>query len=193
MNPLAFNSMSKQIRREPYLKQRVLLQAYYYRIAADLEANTRAGLPDLPSMDRGFPAGLRISPDAERLATSQQRASRFSRFCRALYAVEGERLRQRETLQNELGIPELPVRMCDPDILPAMCGSVRGACEAFPKQVSSIAQEHGVTMVDFTRLNDKVRKDLFFRMLVQRECNAIEREERQSRRPRYWADRVWNH
>ena len=189
MSPLAFNGMSKQIKREPYLKQRVLLQAYYYRIAADLETNTRAGLPDLPTMDHF--SGLKFSPDAERLASSQQKASRFSRFCRALYAVEGERLRQRESLQNELGIPELPVRMCDPDILPAMCGSVRGACDAFPKQVSTIAAQHGVSTADFTRLNDKVRKDLFFRLLVQKECNKIEREERSSRKPRYWADRVW--
>lgn len=186
---MAFNAMSQQIKREPYLKQRVLLQAYYYRIAADLEANTK-NLPLLPS-SLSVHSNLRISPDAERLASASANASRFSRFCRALYAVEGERLRQREILQNQLGIPDLPVRMCDPDILPAMCSSVQGACESFPRTVSSVAAAHGVSLSDFTRLNDKVRKDLFFRLRVQNECNKIDKEERVARKPRYWSDRSW--
>ena len=179
MNSQTFNSMSHQIKREPYLKQRVLLQAYYYRIAADLESNTRT-LPELPQ-SLSY-SSLRISPDAERLASASASASRFSRFCRALYAVEAERLAQRETLQNQLGIPDLPVRMCDPEILPAMCSSVQGACEKFPRTVATMAAAQGVSIGDFTRLNDRVRKDLFFRLRVQREVTKIGREERQARK-----------
>ena len=180
MNPLTFNSMSLQIRREPYTKQRILLQAYYYRIAADLEANTR-NMPELPQ-SLSLPASLRISVDAERLASASASASRFSRFCRALYAVEAERLRQRETLQTQLGIPDLPTRMCDPEILPAMCSSVQAACSTFPRAVADAVASHGVTMSDFARLNAKLRKDLLFRLRVQGECNKIEREERAARR-----------
>ena len=37
LTPELFNSMSHRIKNEPFLKRRVLLQAYFYRIAADLE------------------------------------------------------------------------------------------------------------------------------------------------------------
>jgi len=179
MNAQSFNSMSLQIKREPYLKQRILLQAYYYRIAADLEANTRT-LPELPQ-SLSY-SSLRIPPDAERLASASASASRFSRFCRALYAVEAERLNQREVLQNQLGIPDLPTRMCDPEILPAMCSSVQTACEKFPRAVATISASQGVSVADFTRLNDRVKRNLLFRLRVQKECNKIAREERESRR-----------
>jgi hypothetical protein len=47
-----FNNMSVKLSDEPSLKQRILLQAYYYRIAADLEANiqpTQQILPSIPN------------------------------------------------------------------------------------------------------------------------------------------------
>ena len=45
----AFNGMSQRIKGEPFLKRRVLLQAYFYRIAADLESNTKSGMPTMPT------------------------------------------------------------------------------------------------------------------------------------------------
>ena len=180
MNAQSFNSMSRQIKREPYLKQRVLLQAYYYRIAADLETNMRQ-LPELPMSSLSYSPLRGISPDAERLASASASASRFSRFCRALYAVETERPVQRDALQHQLGIPDLPTRMCDPEILPAMCSSVQTACEKFPRTVATMAASQGVSLSDFTRLNERVKRDFLFRLRVQKECNKIGREDRMAR------------
>ena len=61
LTPELFNSMSHRIKSEPFLKRRVLLQAYFYRIAADLETNTKTSMPSVPSVlgDQGV-TGPRI-------------------------------------------------------------------------------------------------------------------------------------
>ena len=81
------------------MKRKVLLQAYFYRIAADLESNTKSGMPAMPT------ATTLRGPVGEAGVSNKYRyllygASRFERFCHALYAVECERLRQRESLQG---------------------------------------------------------------------------------------------
>lgn len=50
MEIAAFNKLSNQIAKQASLKQKVVLQAYYYRIASDLEANTRRVMPILPTI-----------------------------------------------------------------------------------------------------------------------------------------------
>ena len=186
LTPELFNSMSHRIKSEPFLKRRVLLQAYFYRIAADLETNTKTSMPSVPSVlgDQGV-TGPRI-PVGEGGLSNKYRyllygASRFERFCHALYAVECERLRQREGLQVKLGIPNLPVRMCDPDMLPAMCSEVRGACETFPAVVSAVAGDCGLSLGDFNALNVRLKKDPLFRFRVQQEISRIDRKERKSK------------
>ena len=185
LTPELFNSMSHRIKNEPFLKRRVLLQAYFYRIAADLESNTKTSMPSVPNVLGGEGVGSRI-PVGEGGLSNKYRyklygASRFERFCHALYAVESERLRQREGLQDKLGIPNLPVRMCDPDMLPAMCGEVRAACEAFPAVVSTVAKDCGVSLADFNALNLRLKKDAIFRFRVQQEILRIDKKERKSK------------
>ena len=185
LTPELFNSMSHRIKNEPFLKRRVLLQAYFYRIAADLESNTKSSMPSVPSVLGGQGVGPRI-PVGEGGLSNKYRyllygASRFERFCHALYAVECERLRQREGLQHKLGIPNLPVRMCDPDMIPAMCGEVRAACQAFPAVVSTVASDCGVSLGDFNTLNLRLKKDPLFRLRVQQEIRKIDRKERKSK------------
>lgn len=180
LTPDVFNGMSQRIKGEPFLKRKVLLQAYFYRIAADLESNTKAGMPSMPT------ATTLRGPVGEAGVSNKYRyllygASRFERFCHALYAVECERLRQRESLQDKLGIPSLPVRMCDPDLLPAMCNDVRCACEAFPSVVSTVVGDCGVTLSDFYALNSRWKQNPVFRFRVQREIEKIDRRERRSK------------
>ena len=88
---------------------------------------------------------------------------------------------QREGLQHKLGIPNLPVRMCDPDMIPAMCGEVRAACQAFPAVVSTVASDCGVSLGDFNSLNLRLKKDPLFRLRVQQEIRKIDRKERKSK------------
>ena len=107
MSSETFNSISYRMKNDSFMKQRILLQAYFYRIAADLESNINA----TPLLPMSSTSHLRIPVNAgagsRRAASgagSKNRyllygSSRFERFCYALYEVEAERLRQREDLQ----------------------------------------------------------------------------------------------
>ena len=95
--------------------------------------------------------------------------------------MECERLRQREALQDKLGIPSLPVRMCDPDLMPAMCSEVRCACEAFPNTISTVVGDCGVSLSDFHSLNRRWKRNPLFRYRVQREIDKIDKKERRSK------------
>jgi hypothetical protein len=50
MDISVFNELSSRIAKLPGLKQKIILQAYYYRISADLEDNTRKAMPILPAI-----------------------------------------------------------------------------------------------------------------------------------------------
>ena len=64
---------------------------------------------------------------------NRYKGSSFQRFCSALRNMEAERVRVRDKLKQGLNIADLPPRMCDPSIQPAMCSSIRDACHGFAK------------------------------------------------------------
>ena len=50
MSATTFNTISRQLQTNSQLKSRVILQAYYYKISADLESNLQSSTPMLPNM-----------------------------------------------------------------------------------------------------------------------------------------------
>jgi hypothetical protein len=63
MTAATFNEISSQIQQIPQTKSRIILQAYYYKIAADLQANLLPTMPILPSIakeesQRHYPSKL---------------------------------------------------------------------------------------------------------------------------------------
>lgn len=89
-----FNALSHTLSHDSMLKQKVLLQSYYYRIAADLQANTSPSsfLPTLPSIAMRPPS---ISEDEDTyigwkggsgrgMGDMLGGPSRFTRYCYAL-------------------------------------------------------------------------------------------------------------
>ena len=48
MDISVFNELSSKIATQEGLKRKIVLQAYYYRISADLEENTKKAMPILP-------------------------------------------------------------------------------------------------------------------------------------------------
>ena len=156
-----FNTISTNLNKDPILKQRIMLQAYYYklveenalflfwlwvyilfmyRIAADLEANLQPALPLLPSLGTRRSDSLKIqnqsgnkgsisnSSGGEResslssgrkfesgssspfvpsssyvpnISGSSDSAeeSQIRKFCKALRAIEMERLRHRDYIK----------------------------------------------------------------------------------------------
>jgi len=182
-----FNELSRKLVRNNSLRQRVLLQAYYYKIAADLESNisgltasTSNMLPLFPSLSgtgsyatrpNTSPFNAQDSPEMS-FGTDylKVRDTKFNRFCHAVRRIEHERLSQRTALQNDLKIKSLPPRMCDPDIFPAMCTTVQDACTRFPRTVQAVLSLYGLTTSEFEKLNLRTKKNFLFRIRVQ---NAI--------------------
>ena len=172
MNVQLFNDMSRKISREPSLKRKVLLQTYYYRIAADLESLTTGPIPSLPNgrsltstsvaaqsssngvsvpavIESQQPPPTTQAPSSVGVITVD---SEFTRFCRALKTIEAERLKMRDMLQQDLGVKALPERMCDPDMRPVMCRQVQGACQTFPTVASKVIEYHGLPADRFDEL-----------------------------------------
>lgn len=181
-----FNDLSSKLVTQPLLNHRVLLQAYYYKIAADLESNLCPILPQLPSVSnqpsiRVYPEELsdyNSSDDTHDIPIIDFKGkdTKFHRFCHAIRRVELERMHQRKLLQAELGINELPIRMCDPDICPAMCSQVQSACSEFPRIASKVVSQYGLRLDEFESLNLRTKNDFIFRLRVQHTINTIDKK-----------------
>lgn len=173
LNVVDFNGLSRKIMKEPPLKQKVLLQAYFYRIAADLEANiTPTSLPTLnANLASSQKSGLvRLNGESSPIVKDlDPAASKLTRFALALKTIEQERLFKRKELKAELGLPELPQNMCEPSIQSCMCKTIQTACQEFPKTAVQIISQYGFDSAEFNALDNKVKKDLLFRYRVNRE------------------------
>lgn len=194
MTAASFNDISTSIQRIPQTKSRVLLQAYYYKIAADLQANLLPSMPVLPSiakepsskyspaklphpdseisMGSANPAGL-DGPGIVANEPESKEISRLTRFCSALKAIEHERLRHRDYIKNELKIDRLPSKMTDPDFLPAMSPVIQRASANFPKVAAIILGKYQMPVEEFNAMQVRVDKDPLFRMRVNREIKRL--------------------
>jgi len=139
INVPLFNDLSRRISREPALKRKVLLQAYYYRLAADLDTMIGPPLPPLPPTAHGRSlSGTVVAPggypeDSPHMAAGGGMASlvpgappaaaataahinpadsEFTRFCRAVRTIEAERLKMRDVLKGELGVRVRALTTC---------------------------------------------------------------------------------
>jgi len=79
-----------------------------------------------------------------------------------------------------LRIRELPQRMSDPEILPAMNPIIQKLSQEFPKTASRIISQNGLHIEEFNSLQDRVDKNILFRYAVQSEIRRIERESKNS-------------
>ena len=61
----------------------------------------------------------------------------------------------------------LPENMCDSDVQPAMCPTIKNACATFPQSAEAIIKHHGLDTTEFNILQQKLQSDIFFRMRVQ--------------------------
>eukprot|EP01041_Mallomonas_annulata_P007517 gene7517-15380_t len=166
LNVVAFNGLSRKIMENSPLKQRVLLQSYYYRIAADLEDNLRP--LGLPVINANLGAdGTALSLAGGNLAIDPTK-SKLYRFAQALRAIEDERLRQRNNLQN----------MCDVTNIPLMSKPIQNACADFPKCASQLVTQYGLETEEFNGLKEKMTKDPLFRFRVKREVSKVEKSKR---------------
>lgn len=71
---------------------------------------------------------------------------------------------------------QLPARMCDPDVFPAMTKEVQTACREFSSRAAVIVDRHGITPAEFESMQARLTKPGFFRMRVQNELKRLEKE-----------------
>lgn len=177
MNANNFNNLSKSISSQPILKHRVLLQSYFYRIAADLEANVRPSLPILPSISMSQKQSLvNIPPgsdDEDNGSKNNEFESNFIRFCKSLRVIENERLKRRESLMNTLGVRRLPDKMSDPDVIVTLSPEIQNACYSFQNQAATIISKHRLDLNEFDELYNKLKHNILFRFRVGLELKRL--------------------
>lgn len=167
-----FNHITRVVAASPALKQKVMHQAYLYRVASHMQ-DGRHVLVVPPVEDKAY-AG---SPDP--LPGGSLRT-----FATVAQKVELLRQQQRADLVAALGIDEFPeYPVCDQRVLPFMSPQVRSTCASFPKQAADLVRSYGVDFDTFERLLVKADKDPIFRWRLARTMRQVERE-----RQRYRAD-----
>ena len=192
-----FNSISSVLKSDKAMRRVVLFQAYLYKLAADLSYNIRSVdfyADDITDRNRKHSI-KNVNPRAQKQSSNRVRATTnglrmlfqslnpmkdrlsdnetFESFCQALYSIEAERLKQRLSLQESLGISLLPMHMCDPSTMPAMSDSVQKACGYFPIALTKIVSENDIDMQKFIAYKNHMSRDFFFRQCVKRRVKSI--------------------
>ena len=76
----------------------------------------------------------------------------------------------------KLGVSHLPTSMCDPDVLPAMCPTVKHACETFPRSAEAILSHHGLETSEFNTLQERLNNDMIFQWRVQMKIKSLDQQ-----------------
>jgi len=149
-----FNQLGREINNDPELKEKVMEQAYLYRMAATL------------SMDR---IPLIEDPSSEQLLRARRR-ERVQMFARSMTDIEVLRAEQQEKLKRALNVDRLPegINICDPAILPILSPKVRAVCEAFPLQAEEIVKKYGLNSDEFNQMLQETRGNPIFRWRVKK-------------------------
>mmetsp|Transcript_25706 Transcript_25706/g.51150 ORF Transcript_25706/g.51150 Transcript_25706/m.51150 type:complete len:397 (+) Transcript_25706:241-1431(+) len=149
-----FNNISRRVAENNELKEKVMQQAYLYRIAAALK------LEKIPVIE---------DPTSVKLLNSH-RQQRFELFAQSLVEIEELRSEQTEALKRSLHIKDVPkgVSMCDPNLLPLLSPKVKAVCEAFPLQAEEIVKKYGLNSDEFNKMLAETKSNPLFRWRVGR-------------------------
>lgn len=148
-----FNQLGREVEIDKVLKERVLEQAYLYRIAATLN------MRKLPLIE---------DPNSKQLLKSQRR-KRLQMFVQSSIEIEDLREEQTKRLQNVLNIKSLPsnIKISDPAILPVLDPRVRAVVEAFPLQAEEIVKKYGLNSDEFNEMLEENSKNPIFQRKVK--------------------------
>ena len=75
-------------------------------------------------------------------------------------------------------LKELPERMSDPSLQPAFCTQIRHMSAALPRTALHVITQNGLDPEQFEALQDRVERNPFFRMHVQREIRRLEKQQK---------------
>ena len=149
-----FNQLGREVGSNPALKEKVMEQAYLYRLAAALR------------MDK---VHVHDDPVAQKLLRAHRR-KRIQMFARSMTDIEELRKEQQEKLKQALNLDRLPegISICDPSIQPLLSPKVRAVCSAFPLQAEEIIDKYGLNSEEFNSMLSESRNNPLFKFQVLR-------------------------
>ena len=149
-----FNQLGREVGSSPALKEKVMEQAYLYRLAAAL------------SMDK---VHVHDDPVAQKLLRAHRR-KRVQMFARSMTDIEELRKEQQEKLKQALNLDRLPegISICDPSIQPLLSPKVRAVCSAFPLQAEEIIDKYGLNSEEFNSMLSESKNNPLFKFQVLR-------------------------
>jgi hypothetical protein len=149
-----FNQLGREVGSNPALKEKVLEQAYLYRLAAALK------------MDK---VHVHDDPVAQKLLRAHRR-KRIQMFARSMTDIEELRKEQQEKLKQALNLDRLPegISICDPSIQPLLSPKVRAVCSAFPLQAEEIIDKYGLNSEEFNSMLSESKNNPLFKFQVLR-------------------------
>ncbi|GKY94147.1 hypothetical protein MPSEU_000380800 [Mayamaea pseudoterrestris] len=150
-----FNELGKQISRDERLREKVMEQAYLYRMAATIQ------------MDK-FPLVEDNLRSSEGLQDFQR--DKVELFCESMSEIEHLREDQIERLKRALQVDTFPASLSisDPSLMPFLSPKVRAVVEAFPYQAEEIIKKHGLDSEEFNQMLAETKTNPKFRWKVQK-------------------------
>lgn len=159
MSPREFASLSKKLIYDEDLKQKVIEQAYLYRVASSVQAD-RWTLDLCENKDANI-----LVPSTTKSKTNAD----VKDFSECLQEIERMRFVQIERLRRSLCLDLLPdgVDITDPKVLPLLNPKVRAVVNAFPLQAEEIIKKYDFDVNEFNKLLKRVKSNFFFRWRVR--------------------------
>eukprot|EP00521_Asterionellopsis_glacialis_P018142 CAMPEP_0195296456 /NCGR_PEP_ID=MMETSP0707-20130614/19523_1 /TAXON_ID=33640 /ORGANISM="Asterionellopsis glacialis, Strain CCMP134" /LENGTH=259 /DNA_ID=CAMNT_0040357983 /DNA_START=45 /DNA_END=824 /DNA_ORIENTATION=+ len=149
-----FNQLGRLVGQDKKLKEKVMEQAYLYRMTATLDMERVPLIEDPATKDL-----LK--------ATRQQRVEMF---CESMSDIEQLRSDQMARLKKALKVEKLPknVQISDPAVMPFLSAKVRAVLEAFPLQAEEIVKQYGLNSDEFNEMLEETKSNPIFRYKVQK-------------------------
>lgn len=146
-----FNELGRQISMNDKLKDKVMEQAYLYRMAAMVNLD-QVPLPTEEGPDSGF------------------QKDKIHLFCQSVRDIEKLRADQVERLKKSLHVVNFPasISISDPTLLPFLSPKVRAVVKAFPLQAEDVVRKNGLDSKEFNRMLQEVKSNPMFRWRVQK-------------------------
>jgi len=159
-----FNALSKEVSEDAELRARVMEQAYYYRVAAQLtpsSINNDGVMVPQPEQPQALdPSSDSDSTSSTRWAARKPKPLTVAEFARCVRSVERLRRSVEVEVKQELHIKKgpLPPGMCDQTFLPMLNPKVRKLCSSFPDRATSVVKAQGVDAESFNVMLRKAQK-----------------------------------
>lgn len=162
-----FNALSIEIGTDEELKDRVMKQAYLYRLASQVGNEVRS----LPQNK------LNLVEDNEQRPSSQLKIapSRMKMFIDVSGQIERLRAEGAALLKSELEVDQLPPNMCSANMLPFLSERVQGLCKDFPEQAEEVCREAGMEVDEFNTLLERSRRNPLLRLRVNSKLRVAAR------------------